>query len=221
MSEGSPEEPGERDGLLPRRLGARVDVDERERGRHRVLEARRPGVDLERRLVAEPAQRRHAVTDQVLVRLALLDPDLLPAPEPGGRGLGDVLLPEGRPIGAVRKAVQVEGALGEMREHRRSDAGEVTDKLALRDRRGESALLRPRPVRLGIAGLGLEQDFVEVRELELEAADTPGTVLGHAVEGGELRRARLPGELVLRKRGASPSATRAAPCANGRSPGAR
>ena len=72
----------------------------------------------------------------------------------------DVLLPEAGFRGAVREPVQVERAVGEMRQHRRGDECEVADEVALRDR-------------FRVVVTGVEQDLVEVRELELVATDLP------------------------------------------------
>ena len=63
MPERGPVQPGQDEGLLPGRLLARVDVDVGERRLPRLGQAPGPGVDLEARLVAEPAQRRRAVGD--------------------------------------------------------------------------------------------------------------------------------------------------------------
>ncbi len=142
-------------------------------------------MDLERGLVAEPAQRPDPIGDEVLVGLALLDPDLLPAPQPGRRGAGDVLLPEPRRVRAVREALHVERSLLEVRQHRRGDLGEVADEVPLHDR----LVAVPRR----------EDDLVEVRDLQLEPADLPDAVLGHRLERGELFGSRLPGELLLRR----------------------
>ena len=76
-----PVETGQNQGLVPGRVRAGVDIDQRERRLERLLETSRPGVDLERGLVAEPAQGCDPIGDQVFVRLAvfaLVDPDLVP-----------------------------------------------------------------------------------------------------------------------------------------------
>ena len=82
VPERGPVEPGEDERLVPGRLRAGVDVDQRERRLPRVGQRAGPGVDLEARLVAEPAQRRDAVGDEVVVGvpvLATVDAGLVPA----------------------------------------------------------------------------------------------------------------------------------------------
>ena len=163
-----------------------------------------------------PSQHRAATRsrDQVLVGVALLDADLAPASQPRRRGLRDVLLPEARAVGAVREALQVQRPLVEMGQHRRRDPGEVADELALRDRRRQGAL-RLRAVRLRVARLRLEQHLVEVRELQLEAADGPRAVLGHRVERRELLPRSRTKRIVLRSVDVRPDAPTRVACAAG------
>src|SRR5262245_16395341 len=73
MAERRPEELREGDRLLPRRGRPGVDVDEGERRPERGLDPGGPGVDFEGGEVAEPAERRDPIGDDVLVRLARLD----------------------------------------------------------------------------------------------------------------------------------------------------
>ena len=139
MPERGPVQPGQHEGLVPGRLLPGVDVDEREGGLPGVREATGPGMDLEARLVAEPAQGRGPVGDEVVVGAAVaaaVDAGLVPAGQPLRRGLGDVLLPEpGRP-GTVGEALEVERPAVEVAQHRRGDPREVADELAFRDRAG-------------------------------------------------------------------------------------
>ena len=75
-------------------------------------------MDLEARLVAEPAQGRRAVGDEVVVGAAVaaaVDAGLVPAGQPLRRGLRDVLLPEPGRAGAVREPLQVERPVLEVR----------------------------------------------------------------------------------------------------------
>ena len=143
VPERGPVQPGQDERLLPGRLrrpgrcrcSAKV-------GCHGLGQSPGPGVDLEAGLVAEPAQGRRAVGDEVVVRVAVLaavDARLVPAGQPGRRGRRDVLLPEAGRAGAVRETLEVERPIREVRQHRRRDPGEVADELALRDRR-----VRPR-----------------------------------------------------------------------------
>jgi hypothetical protein len=94
-------------------------------------------MDLEGGLVAEPRQRADPIREEVrvgLAILALLDAGFDPAVEPARRRIRQVLLPEAWPPDAIREAVQVERPVGEVRQHRRGDAREVADQLALGDR---------------------------------------------------------------------------------------
>ena len=89
VAERGPVEAGEDERLVPGRPLAGVDVDEREGGSPGLGEATGPGVDLEARLVAEPAQRRDPVGDEVVVRVAVVAPvdaGLVPAGQPGRGG---------------------------------------------------------------------------------------------------------------------------------------
>ena len=61
MTESGPEEPRERERLLPGRLLARVDVDEGEGRLLGIVKRARPGVEFERCLIAEPAEARNFV----------------------------------------------------------------------------------------------------------------------------------------------------------------
>ena len=179
MAERRPVEPRQRDGLLPGGLVARVDVDQGEGRLPGVGQAPGPGVDLEARLVAEPGERRDAVGDEVVVGVAVLasiDAGLVPAAEPGRGGGRDVLLPEAGRAGAVREPLEVERPIGQVREHRRGDPGEVADQLALGDRR-----------------IAVEQRLVEVGQLELVAADPPDALLAQGLEGFELGVGGAPG----------------------------
>ncbi len=113
MLEGGAEQTGQREGLGPGRVGAGVDVDEREGGRPWVVQHRRPGMDLEGGLVAQPAQRGRPVRDEVIVGgavLALAEAGLAPDGEPAGSGRRDVLLPEARCARTVGEALQIEWA---------------------------------------------------------------------------------------------------------------
>ena len=71
VAQRGPVQPRQHEGLVPGRLLAGVDVDQRERGLPGVREPAGPGVDLEAGLVAEPAQRRGAVGDEVVVGAAV------------------------------------------------------------------------------------------------------------------------------------------------------
>jgi hypothetical protein len=56
MLERGPVESGEREDVVPRRLGAGIDVDERVRGRLNVVDPRGPRVQLDCGVVAEPRE---------------------------------------------------------------------------------------------------------------------------------------------------------------------
>src|SRR5204862_7737413 len=82
VGEGRTVEPGDRERLVPCGLVARVDVDERECGPPRFGQLAGPRMDLEAGLVAQPAQRRRMISDEVVVGLAILTrikPRLVPA----------------------------------------------------------------------------------------------------------------------------------------------
>src|SRR4051794_445704 len=182
-----PIEPGQDERLVPGRRIAGVDVDVGEGRAPRIRKPAGPGVDLEARLVAEPHEGRDAVSDQVVVRLAvlpLLEPGLVPACQPGRGGRGDVLLPEALARGAIRIAMEVERPVCEVREHGRRDPGEVTDELALRDRR-----------------VAIEDDLVEGRQLDVVFADLPDAFVAEGVQGRELGVRGLPGVCVARRGG--------------------
>ncbi len=147
-------------------------------------------MDLERRLVAEPAQRRGPVGDEVVVGLAVLalaEALLVPDREPPRRAVRDVLLPEARGARAVREPLQVERPVREVREHRRGDAGEVADEVALGLRRLVDPVARR------------EQDLVEVGQLELLARDGPGSLGLHRRQRAELRVRDEPGGIDRRR----------------------
>ena len=175
MPEGGPVEPGEDQGLLPGRPLAGVDVDEGEGRPLGMWQLASPGVDLERRLVAEPAQRRRAVGNEVGVGGASLDAGLAPARQPGRVGRTQVLLPEPGRAGAVREALEVERPVDEVGQHRRGDPREVADQLALDHR----------PV-IGRCRGGREEHLVEVGELQLDSTDRPGPVLAEPLERRQL-----------------------------------
>src|SRR4051812_11278531 len=182
--EGGPVEPREDERLVPGRHLAGVDVDVGEGRPPRVRQAAGPGVDLEARLVAEPDERRDAVGDEVVVRLAILarlEARLVPPCQPGRRGRRDVLMPEALTTRAIRVAMEVEWSILEVGHHRRPDPCEIADQLALGDR-----------------WIALEDRLVEVGELDVIAADLPDAFLAHGVEGRELGLRRAPGECGLR-----------------------
>ena len=80
------------------------------------------------------------------------------------------------PPAPLGKRWRLSGRSARCGQHRRGDPGEVADQLALRDRLLVRALERR------------EQDLVEVRELEVVAADRPDALLAELLER---RRARL------------------------------
>ncbi len=86
--------------------------------------------------------------------------------------------------GAVREALEVERPVGEVRQHRRGDAGEVADQLALGDGSRGRGGGGGRGGRAG-AGPRLEQRLVQVRELQLVTTDLPGAFLAEGIERGE------------------------------------
>ena len=107
-------QPGQGQELVPRRLVAGVDVDERVCRAVDVGDARRPRVQLDRGVVREPRERGRAVDDQVLLALARVGVDVVPTRDPrrartsappsartpcGGRrrgnGSGSVAVPRG------------------------------------------------------------------------------------------------------------------------------
>ena len=149
-------------------------------------------MDLERRLVAQPAQGRRAVRDQVIVRgpvLALAEAGLVPDREPLRRRRRDVLLPEALRCGAVREALQVERPIGEVRQHRRGDAREVGDEVAL----GQGGLVD--------AVAGREQHLVEVGDLQLLPGDAPQALGLHRAQRVELGLGHDPGRIGRRRLG--------------------
>ena len=128
-------QPGEEQELVPRGLRARVEIDERVGRLPHVGDARRPGMELDRRVVREPDQRRGAVRDEVLLALARVRFGVLPPGHPVRRVRRRLLLPEALGADAVREAVQVERAALQVGEQRRGDRREVADEVALGDGR--------------------------------------------------------------------------------------
>ena len=177
--ERGPVEAGEDERLVPGRLRAGVDVDQRERRRPRLVDRRGPGVDLERGLVAQPAQRRRPVREQVVV-----------APR-SSRSRNPVSCQIVSHFGALDgmsfcqkpgcpapfgKRWRLSGRSTRCGSIAGRDPREVGDELALRGRRLVDAVTRR------------EQHLVEVGELELLAADVPGPL---ALERGERLELRV------------------------------
>ena len=102
-------QPGEHQQVVPRRLLPRVQVDHRVGRAPRVVRQRRPRVPLQRAEVRRPHQRGRLVDDEVGPRLPLVRLRVVPPRHPVGRVLRQLLVPEARPVRAVREAVHVEG----------------------------------------------------------------------------------------------------------------
>ncbi len=172
---------------------------------------RRPGMDLQRRLVAEPGERRDAIGDDVGVGTAVGRVRLAPARHPVGRARGHVLLPEELAVDPVGVAGQVERAAREVGEQHRCDEREVADQVALghrRRRRRRSPRRRrrppapPAPSRAPPGARTLSRFVSDTSR----PADPPGPAAGgQRVEGGELvlRLGRL-GPATRRRCGGAP-----------------
>ena len=179
MLERRPVEPGEDERLVPRRLRAGVDVD---RGR---TSAGPGGSSREVQAWTSNAAwlpSQHSVATPSAIRCSFASRSSTPTSfqrrsQAGAVGGCPSARSPGR-SGAVREALEVERPLGEVRQHRRRDPGEVADQLALRDRRVAAAVERR------------EEDLVEVRELQVSPRrpDVPHALGRHRRERARARR---------------------------------
>jgi hypothetical protein len=94
----------------------------------------------------QPCERGRRVGDDVLVGLPVGRVRFAPRGDPRRRPAADGALPEGGLVEPVREADDVDGAVGEVREHHGGDPGEVRHQVAFGDRRRVTPTRREHPI---------------------------------------------------------------------------
>ena len=140
-------------------------------------------MELQRRLVRQPGQRRRVVGDHVPGRLPRICVGVRPAGDPVGSVVRDLLLPEPPGAGAVRVPVEVDRSVVQVGQEVRGDADQVADQVAF----GHGWFV----------AVTREEHLVDVGELHRAALELPGAVRADGVQCGQLvGRRRVPGRLV-------------------------
>ena len=101
--------------------------------------------------------------------------EVVPAGQPPGGVIGQLLVPEALGVGAPGKTVHVQRAAGQVRQGHGSDLRRVADQFPLADR-----------VLTRAAG---KQDLVQVGQPQVAAEHVPGAARAERVQGGQLIRA--------------------------------
>ena len=133
---------------------------------------RGPRVQLDRAVVGRPREGAGTVEHEVVLGLVGVGVLVVPAWDPLRARGRRLLLPEALRAGAVGVAVQVDGAVVQVRQHHRRHDGVVADEVPLGQR----------PPAAGRR----EQHLVEVRQLHDVPTDRPLTLAPEGVERGQL-----------------------------------